>query len=128
MNILAGRPRDSISHDDIIRAFTRHVPGSYVRDYRDVGGYITICKGYQTIRWGGGNASGEREERSIPHITLCSIPRGYVTRASLYSGVKLVRPGWQEQFRKAKRHLSRNQQSHIAKELHRDLSIFGPVL
>lgn len=125
MQVLAGRSRDCISHDDIIRAFTKHVPGSYVRDYRDSGGYITICRGYQDIRWGG-QLSTTYVERSIPHITLCSLPKGNVTRATLYSGVRLSRPGWQEQFRKARRHLSRDQQKRIAAELRRDLSIFGP--
>ena len=41
----------SIDHDRIISAFTRNVPGSYVRDYRENGGYITICKNYRTIKW-----------------------------------------------------------------------------
>ena len=33
----------SIYHGDIISAFERHVPGCYVRDYREQGGFIAVC-------------------------------------------------------------------------------------
>ena len=106
----------SISHDDIIRAFTRAVPGAYVRDYRDNGGYITVCRDYRNIPWRD-QTTTRRVERQVPAVTLVSLPRGNVTAASKYAGVRLVRPGWRLEFRKAMRCLSEFQMRRITKDL-----------
>ena len=58
----------SIPHDRIINAFQRCVPGSYVRDYRDNGGYITICRNYKTIKWGG-QTTTTPEYRQVPAVS-----------------------------------------------------------
>lgn len=106
----------SLETDSIIRAFTRHVPGTYVRDYRDNGGYITICRYQRDIPWRD-QTTTRNVYRQVPHVTLCSLPRGNVTAATRYVGVRLDRPGWREQFRKAMRHLSDSQMRRITKEL-----------
>lgn len=106
----------SIPHDRIINAFERHVPGCYVRDYRDNQGYITICRNYRDIKWGG-QTTTTPVYRQIPAVTLASIPQGNVTAPSLYHGVRLMRPGWRQEFRKAMRHLSYLQQRAITKTL-----------
>jgi len=106
----------SIFHDDIIRAFQRHVPGCYVRDYRDKGGFIVICKNYRDIPWRD-QTTTRKVYRQVPATTLCNLPRGYVTAASLFQGVRLHRPGWRVELRRARRFLSDNQMRRITKEL-----------
>lgn len=101
---------------DIISAFTSHVPDCYVRDYRANGGYITLCRGYRDIPWRD-QLSTRKVERQVPNITLGSFPRGYVTSATIYAGLRLIRPGWRESFRKASRHLTQTQMEKITEEL-----------
>ena len=106
----------TIDHGKIIGAFQRHVPGCYVRDYRDNGGFITICRDYKTIRWGD-QLSTARVEKSVPAVTLCNLPRGQVTAASQFVGLKLHRPGWRVEFRRASKHLTDVQKRAITREL-----------
>ncbi len=106
----------SIPHDRIIKAFEAHVPDCYVRDYRESGGYITICRGYKSIPWGG-QLSTTKVYRSVPDKTLVNMPRGSVTSATHYRGMALVRPGWRTQFRKAMPYLTYQQMRGITKTL-----------
>ena len=106
----------SFEHGKIIEAFTRNVPGSYVRDYRDNGGYIVICKDYKDIKWKG-QTTTTKVERTVPAKTLVNLPRGNVTAATRYHGLRLTRPGWREQFRKSMRHISRDQMKAITRFL-----------
>ena len=106
----------SIPHDRIIAAFQKHVPGAYVRDYRDRGGFITICRDYRDIYWND-QTTTRNVYRQVPAKTLCNLPRGNVTAASLFEGVKLHRPGWRVEFKRARHHLSDNQMRRITKEL-----------
>lgn len=106
----------SIPHDRIIDAFQQHVPGCYVRDYRENNGYITICRNYRDIRWQSGQSTAP-VERQIPAITLASLPQGNVTAANLHAGFRLVRPGWRVEFRKAMEHLTHVQQKAITRTL-----------
>ena len=106
----------SLSHDDIIRTFQRNVPDAYVRDYRASGGYITICRNYRDIKWKD-QTIAPKVERQVPAITLVSVPKGFVTAPTQYIGVRLHRPGWQQQFRKAMRHLSYEQMQAITEDL-----------
>lgn len=101
---------------DIIAAFQRSVPGCYVRDYRDRGGYIVICRDYKDIRWGG-QTTTTKVERRIPATTLCNLPQGTVTAATRYIGLRHDRPGWRQEFRRASRHLSDAQMRRITREL-----------
>ena len=106
----------SIPHDRIIAAFTEAVPGSYVRDYRDRGGYITICRQYRDIPWKE-QLSTTKTYRQVPAITLVSIPKGNVTPDTKYRKLALERPGWRIQFRNAMRHLTHVQMQRITKAL-----------
>ena len=106
----------AIPHDRIIEAFRRHVPGVYVRDYRDRGGFIVICKDYRTIKWKG-QTTTTPEYRQVPATTLVNLPRGNVTSATRYISMALDRPGWRLEFRRAAHHLSNQQMRHITKEL-----------
>ena len=106
----------TIDHGKIIIAFQRHVPGCYVRDYRENGGFITICRDYRTIKWGDQHSTA-KVEKSIPAITLCNLPRGTVTPASQFKGLKLHRPGWRVEFRRASKHLTYAQKRAITREL-----------
>ena len=106
----------SIEHGRIIRAFELHVPGVYVRDYRASGGFITICRNYRSIKWGGQTTTA-KVEKQVPAITLCSLPRGNVTAMSRFYGLKLDRPGWRQELRRASRHLSHTQKRAITREL-----------
>ena len=107
---------ESFSHDDIIRAFKRNVPGCYVRDYRDSGGYIVICKDYRDIKWRD-QTTTSNVEHQVPATTLVNLPRGFVRPAGTYAGLRLIRPGWRREFRRAMRHLSPNQMRRITKQL-----------
>lgn len=106
----------SIESGRILRAFELHVPGCYVRDYRGNGGYITICRDFKTIKWGG-QTTTTRVERQVPARTLCSLPTGNVTAATQYAGLKLHRPGWRQELRRASRYLSDAQKRAITREL-----------
>jgi hypothetical protein len=106
----------TFEHGQIIEAFQRCVPGTYVRDYRETGGYITICKGYKDIPWRD-QTTTRNVEVQVPDKTLASLPRGNVTAATRYNGLRLDRPGWREQFRKSMRHLSRDQMKAITRFL-----------
>lgn len=106
----------SIPHDRIIATFQKHVPGTYVRDYRGSGGYITLAKGYRDIRWQN-QGSGGPVERQVPAVTLVSIPQGNVTSATHFNGLRLTRPGWRLQFKKAASFLTLVQKHHITRDL-----------
>ena len=106
----------TLYHGDIISAFLRNVPGTYVRDYRSRGGYIVICKDYRSIKWGD-QTTTTKVERSIPATTLINLPRGNVTAPTRYKGLRLDRPGWRREFRRAMRFLSDAQMRRITRAL-----------
>jgi hypothetical protein len=106
----------SIEHDAIIRAFQRHVPGCYVRDYREQGGYIVIAKDFKTLKWGDQTTTQKRYV-SVPATTLVNLPRGQVGALTRFVGVRHDRPGWRQEFRRASLHLSREQMEGITDEL-----------
>lgn len=106
----------SIEHGKIIAAFQRCVPGCYVRDYRDKGGYIVIARGYQNLPWND-QTTTRRVYRQVPAVTLVNLPRGNVTPATRYIGLRLDRPGWRREFRRAAQHLTRNQMRRITRDL-----------
>ena len=106
----------SLSHDDVIRAFQNNVPGCYVRDYRDRGGFITICKNYRDIKWKD-QLSGGNVYRQVPATTLVNLPKGTFTSATHYRGLSLERVGWRIEFRKAMRHLTQDQMLGITEDL-----------
>lgn len=100
----------------IIAAFQRAVPDCYVRDYRSNGGYIVICRQYRNIMWRD-QTTTRKVERQVPAITLVNLPRGNVTAPTLFAGLKLHRPGWRREFKRAMRHLSETQMRSITKSL-----------
>jgi hypothetical protein len=106
----------SISHDDIIRAFTNHVPGSFVRDYRANKGFITVCRGLKSIKWRD-QMSAPKVEKEVPAVTLVNLPRGFVTAQTQFMGIRLHRPGWRQEFRRASRYLSDDQMQAITEDL-----------
>lgn len=106
----------SIETGKIIEAFRRFVPGTYVRDYRDSGGFITLCRNYKDLQWND-QTTTRKVYRQVPAVTLCNLPRGYVTSATLYRGLALERTGWRIEFRRAMRHLSEVQQRAITEFL-----------
>lgn len=106
----------SISHEKIISAFQRHVPGCYVRDYRDKGGFITICRDYKDIKWGNDQSSPKKYVQ-VPAKTLVSIPRGNVQSSTIHKGLALDRTGWRLEFRKAARYLTDTQMRAITRDL-----------
>jgi hypothetical protein len=106
----------SLETSRIIEAFRRNVPGCYVRDYRDKGGFITICRDYKDIPWRD-QITTTKTYRQVPAVTLASLPRGNVTSATLYRGIALERTGWRIQFRNAMRHLTERQMRRITEFL-----------
>ena len=106
----------SLDHGRIIEAFRRCVPGSYVRDYRAGGGFLTICRDYRDIKWKDQTTTA-KVERQVPATTLASIPRGDVTSATIYRGLALERPGWRREFRRAAENQSKDQMKAITKFL-----------
>jgi len=106
----------SIEHGKIIGAFQRHVPGCFVLDQRDKGGFIAVCRGTKDMPWRD-QTTTRNVYREVPDVTLLSLPRGNVTPATRYHGIKLDRTGWLEQFRRASRHLTFTQQRNITREL-----------
>jgi len=104
----------SIPHDRIIEAFRRHVPGCYVRDYRDNNGFITVCRNYRDLKWND-QTTTRQVYRQVPAVTLVNLPRGNVTAATHYRQFRLERPGWRVEFRRAAEHLSDTQMRKITK-------------
>ena len=105
----------SISHDRLIGAILRNVPGTYVRDYRGNRGWLTVCRGYKTVY--DHSKDTDKFTSGVPAETLCALPRGDVQAATLYSGVEMVRPGWRVQMRQAGGLMSDGQRRRIEKEL-----------
>ena len=87
-----------------------------MRDYREQGGFITICRDYKDIPWRD-QLSGRRVYRQVPAVTLVNLPRGFVRPVTQFVGVRLDRPGWRQEFRRAMRHLSETQMRAITEEL-----------
>ena len=106
----------SFEHGRIIEAFRRCVPDTYVRDYRDKGGYIVICKNYKDIKWKGQTTTTKVYEK-VPAITLVNLPRGNVKSATIYRGLALIRPGWRLEFQRAAENLSYDQMKKITRFL-----------
>jgi hypothetical protein len=106
----------SIDHGKIIETYLRAVPGSYVRDYRHKGGFITVCRNYRTLLWKD-QTTTRKAYRDVPDVTLLNLPRGPVYPRTQYAGVRLVRPGWREQFRKSMRHISPDQMKRITRKM-----------
>ena len=106
----------SIEHSRILEAFRRHVPGTYVRDYREQNGFITVARGVKDIKWKD-QQSAPNVYRQVPAETIISIPRGNVTAATKYRGMALERPGWRMEFRKSMVRLTHNQMHRITKAL-----------
>lgn len=106
----------SLEHSRIIEAFRRFVPGCYVRDYRDRGGFITVCRQYRDIPWKD-QTTTRKIYRQVPAVTLVNLPRGNVTSATHYKGLALERPGWRIEFRRAMKHLSDTQMRKITRFL-----------
>ena len=84
---------EAIETAEILRAIRRHVPGTFVRDHRANGGYLDVMKGTKYLfdysRW---------SEAGYPAVTLMNLLPGMTPRPHLFSGAKLIRPGWQIQF------------------------------
>ena len=105
----------SITHDRLIGAILRNVPGTYVRDYRGNRGWLTVCRGYKTIY--DHSRDTDKFTAGVPAETLCALPRGDVTAASLFNGLELVRPGWRVQLRQARGFITDSQARRIEHEL-----------
>ena len=106
----------TFEHGKVIEAFTRCVPDTYVRDFRDNNGYITVCRGYKDYKWKGQTTTTKVYSQRVL-TTLVNLPRGNITAATRYRGLALDRPGWRKQFRDAQKHLSRDQMKAITKFL-----------
>lgn len=105
---------EAIETAEILRALRKNVPGIFVRDHRGNGGYLDVMQGtvfmFDYSRW---------SEAGYPAITLMNLLPGMTPRPHLFNGVKLVRPGYQIQFRRMREQLSREQRDAIEKDLNR---------
>lgn len=106
----------TLDHGKIINAFLRSVPGSYVRDYRDNGGYITVCRDYKDMPWND-QTTTRNVYRQVPAVTLLNLPRGTVTARTRFHGLRMSRPGWMQEFRRAMSKLTYSQMRRITKML-----------
>lgn len=98
----------------LIDAIVRSVPGSYVRDYRESGGYLTVCRGYKTIR----NES-DGSNHVFPAELLCNLTPGWTPRPTLMLGSRPLYPGWQQELRKLGRVITAKQRGRIIARLRR---------
>lgn len=88
------RQFDSLETGPLINAILRAIPGTFVRDFREIGGWISIMRGTRTLRDESRNTSD-----AWPAETLLSLPPERVTKKDLVAGVAVKRPGWQRQIR-----------------------------
>lgn len=105
----------SIDHSRLIAAILRNVPGSYLRDYRENKGWLTICRGYRTIH--DNFRDTDKFTAGLPAETLANFPRGAVPAVTLMDGPVTVRPGWRRQMRLLRKYISEPQARRIEKAL-----------
>ena len=109
----SNRMYETIETAKLIRALTRAIPGSYIRDHRGNGGWLDLMRGVRPIfdysRWS--------DDRAWPAETLFNLRPGFMPRPALFNGVKMVSPGWQLQFRNLAPKLGSEQKRKIEKEL-----------
>ena len=105
----------SIDHSRLISAILRNVPGTYLRDYRENKGWLTICRGYKTIH--DSFKDTDKLTANLPAETLANFPRGQVTAATLMDGPVVKRPGWRLQMRGLRAKISEPQARRIEKAL-----------
>lgn len=105
----------SIDAGKLIGAILRNVPGTFVRDYRERGGWLNIARGAVTI-WDR-DKDTEKLSANLPAETLCSLPAGQVQASTLLRGVALVRPGWRMEMRRCRARISDSQARAIERDL-----------
>lgn len=105
---------EAIETAEILRTLQRHIHGIFIRDHRANGGYLDVMKGTKYLfdysRW---------SEAGFPAVTLMNLLPGMTPRPHLYNGVKLIRPGYQQQFRKIRDELTPQQREGIERDLNR---------
>ena len=106
---------NAVETSRVIKAFEYNVPGVFVRDYRENRGFIAICRGYKDLY----DESKDTAQftKSLPAQTLCNLAPGFMQAGSIYQGLRLLRPGWRIEMRKARRFLTRKQQEAISKSV-----------
>ena len=105
----------SIDHSRLISAILRNVPGTYLRDYRENKGWLTICRGLRTIH--DSFTDTDKLTANLPAETLANFPRGQVTAATLMDGPVVKRPGWRLQMRGLRAKISDSQARRIERAL-----------
>lgn len=113
---LMDRQFDSLETGVLIDAVLRAVPGSYVRDHREIGGWIAVMRGSRPIYDASRNTAEE-----WPAETLLSLPAERVTKKDLVAGIAIKRPGWQRQIRRLGELISPLQAKLIEKQLRRPI-------
>lgn len=106
---------DSLETSRIIKAFARHVPECYVRDYRANGGALNLCRGYKELRAARGDLI------AVPADTLCTLEVPNMPARTLAMGPWQIRAGWRLEMRKAGAKITAAQRRRIARDLGMDV-------
>lgn len=110
------RQFDSLETGTLIDAVLRAIPGSFVRDFREIGGGIAVMRGSRAIYDASRNTAEE-----WPADTLLMLPPERVTKKDLVQGVAIKRPGWQRQMRNLRLVISPLQAKQIERALRRPI-------
>lgn len=110
------RQFDSLETGLLIDAVLRAIPGTFVRDFREIGGFIAVMRGSRAIYDASRNTAEE-----WPAETLLSLPPERVTKKDLVAGIAIKRPGWQRQIRSLRERISPLQAKLIEKALRRPI-------
>lgn len=134
----------TIDTSRVIEAITRSVPGTFVRDYREKGGEIMLCRGMIPIT---DDHSGH--DHKVPDEVLMVLRRGFIHEEDEYSEMQVVEPklifdpvfkmnkfvermktvrvlknpGWRTQFKKMRSKLTPTQRKKIEQEL--EMKVFS---
>ena len=110
-----------IESSRLIEAFKRHVPECYVRDFTGNRGYLTLCKGRQTLF--DFSKHTDKFSDTVPKWTLANLNPGYTPEKAIYDGAKLLVPGWRMEMRRAAEYLTPHQKRLVSREMGMDAEV-----
>ena len=103
---------ESVNTARLARAFVDNVPGCFIRDYTETGGFLQIRRRLKTV-----GSHDNTDVYTVPAETICTLNRGETPRPTLYKNGRIEAMGWQVQMRVARNHLEPDEISGIERDI-----------